>query len=57
VEPPTDAARSFRDHAGAVARFVRRMGIAAGDLDDVVQEVFLAAHARGGYRSGAASER
>lgn len=33
------------------------MGIAAADLDDLVQEVFLAAHARGGYREGAASER
>jgi RNA polymerase sigma-70 factor (ECF subfamily) len=54
---PTPPARAFHVHAGAVARFLRRMGVAAIDLDDLVQEVFLAAHARGGYREGAASER
>jgi RNA polymerase sigma-70 factor (ECF subfamily) len=56
-EPTMSAAAAFHAHAGAVARFARRMGIAAADLDDLVQEVFLAAHARGGYRTGAASER
>ncbi len=56
-EPTLIAARAFHAHAGAVARFARRMGIGTADLDDLVQEVFLAAHARGGYREGAASER
>jgi RNA polymerase sigma-70 factor, ECF subfamily len=56
-EPTMTAAAAFRAHAGSVARFARRMGVGSADLDDLVQEVFLAAHARGGYRDGAASER
>jgi RNA polymerase sigma-70 factor, ECF subfamily len=56
-DPTVSAAAAFHAHAGAVARFARRMGVGVADLDDLVQEVFLAAHARGGYRSGAASER
>ncbi len=34
----------FRTHYAFVWRCVRRMGVAEGELDDVVQEVFLAAH-------------
>ena len=34
----------FREHYAFVWRSVRRCGVATGELDDVVQEVFLAAH-------------
>lgn len=37
-----------------MARFLSRLGVPATDLDDVVQEVFLVVHARGGYRPGPA---
>lgn len=49
-----DAAMLFRRHAGFVARFLTRLGVAHGDLDDVLQEVFLVVHARGGYVPGPA---
>jgi RNA polymerase sigma-70 factor, ECF subfamily len=50
-----DAATLFRIHAPFVARFLFRLGVSAEDLDDVVQEVFLVAHRRGGYARGPAS--
>lgn len=54
----TEAAQSatelFRRHAGFIARFVVRYGVELGDVDDVVQEVFLIAHAHGGYHPGPA---
>ena len=34
----------FRDYAPYVARVLPRMGVAASDLDDVVQDVFVAIH-------------
>jgi RNA polymerase sigma-70 factor (ECF subfamily) len=49
-----DAAALFQRYAEFVARFLTRLGVAPGDLDDVVQEVFLVAHVRGGYVPGAA---
>lgn len=49
-----DAAMLFQRHAEFVARFLTRLGVATGDLDDVVQEVFLVVHARGGYVPGPA---
>ncbi len=42
IESGTEAL--FRAHADFVARFVVRLGVAANDVDDVVQEVFLVAH-------------
>ncbi|MFO0634875.1 MAG: sigma-70 family RNA polymerase sigma factor [Nannocystaceae bacterium] len=48
------ATELFRRHARFVARFVVRYGVALEDVDDVVQEVFLVAHAHGGYRPGPA---
>jgi len=39
----------FRAHAVFVASFVTRLGIAQEAVDDVVQEVFLTAHRRGGF--------
>jgi RNA polymerase sigma-70 factor, ECF subfamily len=44
-----DAASLFREHAGFVANFLHRLGAAALDVDDLVQEVFLVAHRRGGF--------
>jgi len=49
-----DSATLFRQHAGFVARFLTRLGVAPGDLDDVLQEVFLVVHAHGGYVAGPA---
>jgi RNA polymerase sigma-70 factor (ECF subfamily) len=49
-----DAATLFQRHADFVARFLTRLGVAATDLDDVLQEVFLVVHARGGYVPGPA---
>jgi RNA polymerase sigma-70 factor (ECF subfamily) len=49
-----DAEQLFRSHARFVARFLVRLGVHPDDLDDTVQEVFLVAHQRGGYRPGPA---
>ena len=51
---PTE--RLFRDHAGFVASFLRKLGVRAADVEDAVQEVFLVAHQRG-YRPGPAAPR
>jgi RNA polymerase sigma-70 factor (ECF subfamily) len=45
----------FRAHASFVASFVFRLGARGAQVDDLVQDVFLLAHGRGGYRPGAAS--
>jgi RNA polymerase sigma-70 factor, ECF subfamily len=45
----------FRSHSRFVADFAHRLGVQKQELDDVVQEVFLTAHRRGGYLDGAAS--
>ena len=54
--PPAhlDAAKLFRDHAPFVANFVARLGTRREEVDDIVQEVFLVAHRRGGFIPGAA---
>jgi RNA polymerase sigma-70 factor, ECF subfamily len=44
-----DAAALFRDHAAFVANFLHRLGAGAAEVDDLVQEVFLVAHRRGGF--------
>lgn len=49
-----DAARLFRDHAEFVANFAVRLGVRREEVDDVVQEVFLVAHRRGGFVPGPA---
>lgn len=49
-----DAGALFRDHAAFVAGFLVRLGAARSELDDLVQEIFLVAHRRGGYLPGAA---
>lgn len=53
-EAPVDAGTLFRQHAAFVAGFLVRLGAARHELDDVVQEVFMIAHRRGGYRPGPA---
>lgn len=44
----------FRAHAQFVAGFVFRLGVERESVDDVVQEVFLTAHRRGGFEEGPA---
>jgi RNA polymerase sigma-70 factor (ECF subfamily) len=45
----------FKLYATFVASFLYRQGARGADIDDLVQEVFLTAHRRGGYRPGVAS--
>ena len=45
----------FRAHAPYVWRCLRRMGVDPGDVDDVLQEVFLVVHRRLGDYDGRAS--
>jgi RNA polymerase sigma-70 factor (ECF subfamily) len=52
-----DVEALYRLHAPFVAGFVRRLGIGTGEVDDVVQEVFLIVHRKGGYRPGPATPR
>jgi RNA polymerase sigma-70 factor (ECF subfamily) len=47
----------FRAHAAFVAGFLYRLGIPQADVDDLVQEVFLIAHRKGGYVPGAGQPR
>ena len=47
----------FRAHAPFVATFLRRMGTPQHDIDDLVQEVFVVAHRKGGYVRGPAQPR
>lgn len=57
-EPSPDALGAevlFRRHASFVASFVFRLGARGAQVDDLVQDVFLLAHGRGGYRPGPAS--
>ena len=44
----------FREYALAVSSVLRKCGVQQDELDDAVQEVFLAAHGGGGYEPGAA---
>jgi RNA polymerase sigma-70 factor, ECF subfamily len=52
-----DAESLFRVHAGFIASFLLRLGVARVELDDMVQEVFLLAHRKGGYMPGPAKPR
>jgi RNA polymerase sigma-70 factor, ECF subfamily len=49
-----DAEALFRAHADFVARFLLRLGANGQDVPDLVQEVFLVAHRRGGFTVGRA---
>jgi RNA polymerase sigma-70 factor, ECF subfamily len=50
-----DSEALFRRYASFVASFLYRLGAHPAEIDDLVQDVFLTAHHRGGYRPGAAS--
>lgn len=54
MEPTLDAGELFRRHASFVANFLARLGVDRAELDDVVQEVFMVAHRRGGFCPGPA---
>jgi RNA polymerase sigma-70 factor (ECF subfamily) len=58
-EQPTriSAEALFREHASYVATFAHRLGIPRHDVHDLVQEVFLVAHRKGGYEEGPARPR
>jgi RNA polymerase sigma-70 factor (ECF subfamily) len=47
----------FRAHAQFVASFLHRFGVFHQDIDDMVQEVFIVAHRKGGYVRGPAQPR
>jgi len=47
----------FRAHASYVATFAHRLGVPRDDVHDLVQEVFLVAHRKGGYEQGPARPR
>ncbi len=49
-----NAATLFREHARFVASFLLRLGAARADIEDLVQDVFLVAHRRGGFEPGRA---
>jgi len=51
---PLDSAELFRLYARFVARLLYRLGVPAHMIDDVVQEVFIVVHQRGGYVPGPA---
>ncbi|MEM7159390.1 MAG: RNA polymerase sigma factor [Myxococcota bacterium] len=44
-----DAEALYRAHADFVARFLMRLGARGQDVPDLIQEVFLVAHRRGGF--------
>ena len=59
-DPPQgriDAQALFRAHARFVASFLRRLGTPSGEIDDLVQEVFLIAHRKGGFVPGTGAPR
>ena len=47
----------FREHAGFVASFLARLGLAQADIDDAVQEVFGVAYRKGGFMPDRATAR
>lgn len=54
---PIGAGTLFREHAPFVGRFLQRLGIPTSELDDLLQEVFIVAHRKGGYLPGPAKPR
>jgi RNA polymerase sigma-70 factor, ECF subfamily len=41
----------FRKHAAWVAKYVTKLGFRGQDVEDIVQDTFVVAHRRGGFRS------
>ena len=54
---PIGAETLFREQARFVASFLRHMGVFESDLDDMLQDVFVLAHRKGGYLPGPAGPR
>lgn len=52
---PIGADQLYVAHARFVSSFVHRLGVRDADVDDVVQEVFVVAHQKGGYVPGPAT--
>jgi RNA polymerase sigma-70 factor (ECF subfamily) len=52
-----DTESLFREHSRFVASFLRHMGASESDLDDLLQDVFVLAHRKGGYLPGPAAPR
>jgi len=52
-----DAEALFRAHAPFVASFLQRLGSPRGEVEDLVQEVFLVAHRKGGFVPGSGQPR
>ncbi len=42
--PPLDPEAIFREHAPYVQRVIRQLGVAPGDVDDALQDVFVIVH-------------
>jgi len=57
AEGHLDAEALFRAHAPFIAGFLRRLGVSGNEVDDLVQDVFLVAHSKGGYSPGPAQPR
>ena len=55
--PRIPAEDLFRQHAPWVARFLARLGAEPSLVEDLVQDIFLVAHRKGGYIPGAASPK
>lgn len=47
----------FRAHARFIAKFVQHLGVPLRDVDDLVQDVFMTVHRKGGYVTGPAQPR
>lgn len=47
----------FVAHAAYIASFLRRLGMPASEVEDLVQDVFLIAHSKGGFTPGEAKPR
>jgi len=52
-----DSETLFRRYAEFVASFLYRLGAPLCDVEDLVQDVFVTAHNRGGYKPGSASPK
>jgi RNA polymerase sigma-70 factor (ECF subfamily) len=54
-EQDIDSETLFVRYARFVAAFLHRLGVRKSEVEDLVQEVFMTAHRKGGYRPGPAS--
>lgn len=56
-ETALDSRTLFSRYSAFVASFLYRLGAPVHEIEDLVQDVFIIAHKRGGYRPGAASPK